>query len=124
MTGGQIPSGKKISILVVDDEESILKMARRLVLQEGYDCLVASNGLEAVKVMEETEVDVVVTDITMPIMDGIELTKHIKENYSADVIMMTGYFKDLSYEHAVTKGAKDFIQKRSARKNSRSGLIG
>jgi putative nucleotidyltransferase with HDIG domain len=53
----------------------------------------------------------VITDIAMPKMGGIELTKQIKENYSADVIMMTGYFKDLSYENAVTQGATDFIQK-------------
>jgi len=102
---------KKISILVVDDEQSILKLAKRLVLQEGYDCLVASNGLEAITVMEDTVVDVVITDVAMPKMGGIELTKQIKENYSADVIMMTGYFKDLSYENAVTQGATDFIQK-------------
>lgn len=111
MTGDEITTGKKISVLVVDDEESILKLARRLVQKEGYDSFVASNGLEAITVMEKTDVDVVVTDITMPVMDGIELTKQIKENYSADVIMMTGYFRDLSYEHAITQGAKDFIQK-------------
>jgi len=111
MTESEITSGEKISVLVVDDEKSIRKLAQRLVLQEGYDCLVASNGLEAITVMEETVVDVVVTDLAMPKMGGIELTKQIKENYSADVIMMTGYFRDLSYENAVTKGAKDFIQK-------------
>ena len=111
MAENEITSGKKISVLVVDDEKSILKLIQRLVRQEGYDCLIASNGLEAITVMEETVVDVVITDIAMPKMDGIELTKQIKENYSADVIMMTGYFKDLSYENAVTKGAKDFIQK-------------
>jgi len=111
MAESEITSGEKISILVVDDEKSILKLAQRLVLQEGYDCLVASNGLEAITIMEETVVDVVITDLAMPKMGGIELTKQIKENYSADVIMMTGYFKDLSYENAVTKGAKDFIQK-------------
>ncbi|WP_320044761.1 HD domain-containing phosphohydrolase [uncultured Desulfobacter sp.] len=102
---------QKINVLVVDDEKSILKLAQRLVRQEGYDCLVASNGIEAIAVMEETVIDVVITDIAMPEMGGIELTKQIKENYSADVIMMTGYFKDLSYENAVTQGAKDFIQK-------------
>ena len=111
MTQDTKTPAEKISVLVVDDEEKILKLARRLVCQEGYACLVASNGVEAVKVMEETRVDVVVTDISMPMMDGIELTKHIKENFAADVIMMTGYFKDLSYEHAITKGARDFIQK-------------
>ena len=111
MAENEITSGKKISVLVVDDEKSILKLIQRLVRQEGYDCLIASNGLEAITVMEETVVDVVITDIAMPKMDGIELTKQIKENYSADVIMMTGYFKDLSYENAVIKGAKDFIQK-------------
>lgn len=111
MTGGEIILEEKKIVLVVDDEESILKLSRRLVQQQGYDCLVASNGFEAIKMMEKTQVDVVVTDISMPGMDGTELTQQIKENYLADVIMMTGYFKDLSYEHAVTKGAKDFIQK-------------
>ncbi|MCG8552280.1 MAG: response regulator [Desulfobacterales bacterium] len=111
MTESQNTSKQKINVLVVDDEKSILKLAQRLVRQEGYDCLVASNGFEAIEVMEETVVDVVITDIAMPEMGGIELTKHIKENYSADIIMMTGYFRDLSYENAVTQGAKDFIQK-------------
>ncbi|WP_321491983.1 HD domain-containing phosphohydrolase [uncultured Desulfobacter sp.] len=111
MTESSHPPTRQISVLVVDDEKNILKLARRLVLQEGYHYLGASNGVEALKVMESTEVDVVVTDIAMPMMDGIELTKRIRESYSADVIMMTGYFKDLSYEHAITKGAKDFIQK-------------
>ncbi|WP_020585727.1 HD domain-containing phosphohydrolase [Desulfobacter curvatus] len=111
MTENKNRSEEKISVLVVDDEKSILKLAQRLVLQEGYNCLVASNGLEAISVMEETVVDVVITDLAMPKMGGIELTKQIKENYSADVIMMTGYFRDLSYENAVTQGAKDFIQK-------------
>lgn len=111
MTEDENTPGKKISVLVVDDEESILKLARRLILQEGHDCLLASNGLEAITVMEKIQVDVVVTDITMPVMDGIELTKQIRENYSADVIMMTGYFKDSSYEYAITQGAKDFIKK-------------
>lgn len=111
MTESKNTSKQKISVLVVDDEKSILKLAQRLISQEGYDCLVASNGFEAIEVMEETVVDVVITDIAMPEMGGIELTKHIKENYSADIIMMTGYFKDLSYENAVTQGAKDFIQK-------------
>ena len=111
MTKNEIISGEKINVLVVDDEESILKLTQRLVLQEGYGCLIASNGLEAITMMEKTVVDVVITDLAMPEMGGIELTKQIKENYSADVIMMTGYFKDLSYENAITNGAKDFIQK-------------
>lgn len=111
MTKRKSTSEQRINVLVVDDEKSILKLAQRLVRQEGYDCLIASNGFEAITVMEETVVDVVITDIAMPEMGGIELTKQIKENYSADVIMMTGYFKDLSYENAVTQGAKDFIQK-------------
>ncbi len=100
----------------MDDEKSILKLAQRLVRQEGYDCLVASNGFEAIEVMEETVVDVVITDIAMPEMGGIELTKQIKENYSADIIMMTGYFKDLSYENAVTQGLRILFKSRSARK--------
>ena len=95
----------------MDDEDNIRKLARRLIRQEGYAFFEASNGFDALNILKEEAIDVVVTDIAMPKMDGIRLTKQIRENYTADVIMMTGYFKDLSYEHAITQGAKDFIQK-------------
>lgn len=102
---------KTMAILAVDDEDGILKCIKRLVEGEGYACLTAQSGFQALSLLGENAIDVVVTDVAMPGMDGIELTRQINENHDADIIMMTGYFKDLSYEAAIRFGASDFIKK-------------
>ncbi|MFH1157213.1 MAG: HD domain-containing phosphohydrolase [Pseudomonadota bacterium] len=99
------------TILIVDDEDSIRRLLHRLIRHNGYTCFLASNGKEALAVLNSQAVDVVITDIAMPEMDGIELTRRIKENFDSDVIMMTGYIKDLSYGDAIATGASDFVQK-------------
>jgi len=102
---------KIMSVLVVDDEEPIRRIVQRLVKQNQNSCFVAANGEDALKILDRERIDVVITDISMPKMDGIELTKRIKEDYDSDVIMMTGYFKDLTYGDAISKGASDFLMK-------------
>lgn len=102
---------KEISVLIVDDDAQIRRMIQQAVRKNGYTCFLASNGEEALKALERVKVDVVITDITMPKMDGITLTERIKEQYDHDVIMMTGYVKDITYGNAIAKGASDFIQK-------------
>lgn len=100
-----------IAVLIVDDEAPIRKMVRRIILQDGHTCFLAANGQEALTLLDETPMDVVITDIAMPVMDGIELTKQIRQHHDADVIMMTGYYQDLTYKDAIAQGASDFIQK-------------
>jgi putative two-component system response regulator len=108
----KIMTNDDITILVVDDEEAIRGVIRRIIKQHEYTCFLASDGYEALAIMEENNIDVVITDVAMPKMDGIELTQRIKgRNDTTDVIIMTGFFKDLSYEHAIAIGASDFIQK-------------
>ena len=102
---------KIISVLVVDDEEPIRRILQRLVKLNQNSCFLATNGEDALKILAKERIDVVITDISMPKMDGIELTKRIKKDYDSDVIMMTGYFKDLSYGDAISKGASDFLMK-------------
>ena len=98
-------------IMVVDDEDLIRDMILQGVKQAGYRCISAGNGDEALILMEKNPVDIVITDINMPGMNGIELTKKIRENFDSDIIIMTGFVKDFSYENVIVQGASDFIQK-------------
>ena len=102
---------KQASILIVDDEPSIRELIEKTVGRNDYICFQASNGKEALEILNREKVDVVITDITMPVMDGIALTRKIRASYDQDVLMMTGYIQDVTYENAIAKGANDFIQK-------------
>jgi len=99
------------AILIVDDDEQIRRLLQRAIRKDGYICFQASNGEEALEALERENVDVVITDIAMPKMDGIKLTEIIRAQYDQDVIIMTGYTKDLIYVDAIAKGGIDFIQK-------------
>ena len=62
-------------------------------------------------ILSEKSVDVVITDIVMPGASGMELLEKVKENYHADVMVMTGFTEDYNYEEIIKMGASDFIQK-------------
>lgn len=98
-------------ILVVDDEETLRYLIREGVERSGYGCSVASDGLEALKILEEKGADVVISDIMMPGMDGIELATRIKEGYDADVILITGFIEEYSYDKVIEIGVSDFLEK-------------
>ncbi len=98
-------------ILVVDDEDSIRDMVLQGIKQAGFRGLSARNGEEAMALMEKNTIDVVISDIHMPGMNGIELTRKIKNKFNSAIIIMTGFIKDFSYENVIAEGADDFIQK-------------
>ncbi len=100
------------SILVVDDEKPICDIIQEAMKHFGYNCLAAMSGEEALRVLEQNKVDIVITDIKMPGgMNGIELTTLIKARHDADVIVMTGFAEDFTYEQIIEKGASDFMLK-------------
>lgn len=100
-----------INILVVDDEENIRFLFERAMTREGFGCKVTENGEKALAAMETESFDVVISDIDMPGIDGIELSKRILENYSADIIVMTGKVKSYHYHEIINIGASDFVEK-------------
>lgn len=101
-----------IVVLVVDDDEFVRMHLSVLVKALGYNCLVAGDSLEAIKVLEFTPVDLVLSDIHMPGMDGLELLDHIKLNYKdTDVIISTGFSQTANYAEVIKAGAMDFIKK-------------
>jgi putative two-component system response regulator len=99
------------NILIVDDDSAIREMLQRGLHLFGYKCQVADGAARAIEFLDHDPVDVVVADIRMPDMSGIELCQIIKHRYQADVIVMTGYVEDFNYEDIVQQGASDFIQK-------------
>ena len=100
-----------IHILIVDDDLSIRNTMQEYIGNAGFTSHTASTAEEALALMEKNNFAVVITDIRLPGMGGLELTKVIKENNGADVIVVTGYSDDYSYEEAINIGASDFVIK-------------
>jgi response regulator RpfG family c-di-GMP phosphodiesterase len=98
-------------ILVVDDEAPVRSMIQQGILRNGFTCATAPDGDAALEFLKSNPVDVVITDIIMPGINGMDLTRRIKASHDADVIIMTGYIEDYSYENIIDTGASDFIQK-------------
>ena len=99
-------------ILVVDDEESMCQYLSILLQKEGYEVLTANSGSQALQVVENDSVDLVMTDIQMPKMDGIQLLKGIKGiDPVTPVIIMTAYASEQSAIDAVNLGAFSYLQK-------------
>lgn len=99
-------------ILIVDDDELVRMTISVLVGSLGYHCLVAGDGIEALAVLDSTPVDLVLTDIVMPGMDGLELLLEIRGKYKGtDAIISTGFHEKASYAEVINAGAIDFIKK-------------
>jgi len=99
-------------ILVVDDEESMCQYLSILLTKEGYDVATASGGVEALRLMEAQPFDVVLSDIQMPKLDGIQLLKGLKAiDPELPVIMLTAYASEQSAIDAVNLGAYSYLQK-------------
>lgn len=101
---------EKPTILIVDDEEIIRDLCSRAL--KDYRTLQAENGKEALKVLERQEIDLVLVDIMMPVMNGLDLLLQAKERDPAQlVIVMTGYADKDIILRALKANADDFIQK-------------
>ncbi|MFO7964183.1 MAG: sigma-54 dependent transcriptional regulator [Desulfobacterales bacterium] len=100
------------SILIVDDEPSILQSLSGILADEGFESYTASNGYEALKRIEEESPDLVLLDIWMPGLDGIETLKEIKRrNPHIQVVIITGHGNIETAVKAVKMGAFDLIEK-------------
>jgi len=99
-------------LLIVDDEEVFVKRLAKSLRRESYEVLVAGCAEEALKVLAENPVDVMLTDIRMPGMDGLELTNEVRKRYeNTFVVVMTGHGDIKTAVDAIKAGASDFIQK-------------
>lgn len=100
------------SVLIVDDERSMRDFLKILLVKEGHSVVTASRGSEALQIIEDRTIDVVVSDIRMPEMSGIELLESIKETSSdLPVIMITAFASPDDAVMAMKNGAFDYISK-------------
>lgn len=99
-------------ILIVDDEEGLREGLRMLLEGEGYTVVSAEAGEEALQILQQSHIDLVVTDMRMPGMNGIELLKNIRQRYGdLGVIILTGYGQIESYIEAMNFGAIEYVSK-------------
>jgi len=102
----------KAKVLIVDDEKSILETLTSIVEDEGHEVITASSGEKALTLFTESSPDIVLMDVWMPGIDGIETLRSIKEkNKDACVIMISGHSTIDTAVHAIKLGAYDFMEK-------------
>jgi DNA-binding NtrC family response regulator len=103
---------KGYKLLIVDDEIEYQNVMSFILSDEGYNIATCSNGVEALEYIENNIVHLVLTDLKMPVMDGVELIKRIKEKYeSIDVIVMTAFGSIESAVDSIKYGAIDYFAK-------------
>ncbi len=99
-------------VLVVDDAPDTLEVLQRNLQAKGYQVYTAPAVPEAIRILEQTPVELVITDLKMPKVSGLELVRHVRENYAnTEVMMITGYPSIGGAVDAVKMGAEDYISK-------------
>lgn len=99
-------------LVIVDDDPGILSLLTDFFASYGYPFRMAQNGLEALKLLEQFDATIIITDLLMPNMDGMELIHEVKKNApDIDIIVVTGFAKQYRYTDVIKAGATDFIQK-------------
>ncbi len=100
------------SILLVDDSEDMLEVLRRNLSLKGYKTYTTQSVQEAIEILNSTEVDLVITDLKMPGVGGLELIKHIRANFkNVEVLVITGYPSIQGAVDAVKTGAEEYLVK-------------
>ncbi|MEM6284635.1 MAG: response regulator [Chloroflexota bacterium] len=108
-------TGPKASVLVVDDSITTRTLEKNILLMAGYDVTTATNGREALKALGEGDYDIVISDVQMPHMDGIELTRAIRSNNAyahLPLILVTSLESKTDRERGLNAGANAYIVKR------------
>jgi DNA-binding response OmpR family regulator len=100
-----------MNILVCDDDKAIVDAIGIYLENEGYSVVKASNGLEAVEIISDREIHLVIMDIMMPKMDGIQATMKIRKDYKIPLIMLSAKSEDYDKILGLNIGADDYVTK-------------
>lgn len=99
-------------MMIVDDEKDFVEMLSLRLTETGEDVITAYSGMECLEKLEKTDIDVVILDVKMPGMDGIETLREIKKHYPlVEVIMLTGHGTIETAVEGMKLGAHDFLVK-------------
>lgn len=102
---------KSITILIADDETEIADLIELHLEKEGYRCIKAADGLEAVQAVKAHSVDLAILDIMMPNLDGYEAIRQIREHYYMPIIFLSAKATDLDKIAGLIRGADDYVTK-------------
>ncbi|GIO45166.1 response regulator transcription factor [Paenibacillus apis] len=101
----------KETILLVDDEKEIIRLMEIYLRNEGYDLLTASDGLEALELLESHPVHLIILDVMMPRLDGLEACMRIREERDTPIIMLSAKSEDMDKISGLSIGADDYVTK-------------
>lgn len=103
---------KSMSVLIVDDEDMMRDLLKRILSRGGFEIDTASNGKEALEKLAANPVDLIISDIKMPGMDGFELLKEVRSKYpDKSVIMITAFGDTYTVKDALLLGADEYVTK-------------
>jgi len=112
------------NVLVCDDEPVTIRGLKRFIEREGYTTFTALNAREAMEVMKKREVDILITDVKMPMVDGFTLVEEVKSHYPhIKIIIITGYYCIKDAVYAIKLGASDYITKPISLPDLRASII-
>jgi len=98
-------------ILAIDDDSDILQLEKKLLESEGYDVILAADGVYGMELFEEMKPDLVLLDILMPGPDGYQVLELIRQQSRVPVIMVTGVRQVDTIARALNLGADDYVMK-------------
>jgi diguanylate cyclase (GGDEF)-like protein len=100
------------TVLIVDDDQMLLNFLKTVLELEGFQCETAVSSSFALELIGNSAFDIMITDIIMPKINGLELTEKVKKlRPRMPIIITTGFFDDFSYDKAIEAGASDFLKK-------------
>ncbi len=99
------------TVLIVDDDQGLRELIRISMEHEGYNVLQAANGVECVSVVREQQPDLVILDVMMPEMDGLEACSRLREFSRVPVLMLTAKVQSIDIVTGLDKGADDYLIK-------------
>ncbi|NMM52795.1 response regulator transcription factor [Paenibacillus aquistagni] len=102
---------KLITILIADDEQEIADLIGLHLRKEGYQCLIAADGQEALQIVQQHSIDLAILDIMMPKHDGYEVTQRIREQHQFPIIFLSAKTSDLDKITGLVRGADDYMTK-------------
>ncbi len=101
-----------VSILIVDDEEMMRSLLEKILGREGYKIKTAEDGVAALDVLRSEKIDIIISDMKMPRMNGFELLKIVKKEHpQIGVIIMTAYGDTYTVKDALLLGADEYMTK-------------
>ncbi|MCM3164775.1 response regulator transcription factor [Metabacillus litoralis] len=98
-------------ILVVDDDKEIVQLISFYLQNEGYKVIRAYNGKDALDIFHQEEIDLIVLDVMMPEVDGIEVCRAIRETYHVPILMISAKTEDMDKITGLMSGADDYVAK-------------